>query len=426
MPEPSFDAERVRRKLTILADAAKYDASCASSGVARSGKPGTIGSADPSGICHSYTPDGRCVSLLRILLTNACVYDCVFCVNRVSNDIPRARFSPREVAELTMAFYRRNYIEGLFLSSGVVKGPDHTAEEMLEVGRLLRDVHKFGGYVHFKVVPGTSAELVARLGRYADRLSANIELPTEADLARLAPEKTMAQAEGTMQVIARGIEEHRAQQGQGPSFAAGQSTQLVVGATASTDADVLGTAQSLYRRYRLKRVYYTAFSPIPGADPRLPATAPPLLREHRLYQADWLLRHYGFRSDELVSAAAPNLSLDFDPKHAWALSHRELFPMDVNTAAREQLLRVPGLGVRAVERILSARRHRRLTLADVKRLGAVLGRAQPFLLTADRNPAAFSLDGLRLPERRPPRAGIGTGEQLSLFATAASAHGGEL
>ena len=421
-------SDGIRRKLRILADAAKYDASCASSGARRAGRPGTIGNSEGNGICHSYTPDGRCVSLLKILLTNTCVYDCVFCVNRVSSDIPRARFSPAEVASLTMAFYRRNYIEGLFLSSGVVRGPDHTAEQMIEVGRLLREQERFGGYIHFKLVPGTSPELIDRLGRYADRLSANIELPTQADLDSLAPEKKLHETEAVMSEIQQRCQDSAAEQDRpargltaAPRFApAGQSTQLVVGATASTDLVILRSTDRLYRAHRLRRVYYTAFSPFPAADPRLPIAPPPLPREHRLYQADWLLRHYGFRVDEIVTGPDGNLDLARDPKEAWALHHRALFPVDVNRADRELLLRVPGVGRRAAARILAARPHRSLGLADLQRLGVVVRRARHFLLTRDRNPHLQQLDALSL-DRRLRRP-----QQLSLFEASSSARAGEL
>ena len=417
-------SDGIRRKLRILADAAKYDASCASSGSRRAGQAGSIGNTEGNGICHSYTPDGRCVSLLKILLTNSCVYDCVFCVNRVSSDIPRARFSPAEVASLTMEFYRRNYIEGLFLSSGVVKSPDHTAEEMIEVGRLLREEERFGGYIHFKIVPGTSPELVTRAGRYADRLSANIELPTDADLSRLAPEKSFAAAEGVMGEIRQRLDESaedKTRSAVAPQFApAGQSTQLIVGASSSNDATILATTDRLYRQHRLRRIYYTAFSPFPSADPRLPLQAPPLAREHRLYQADWLLRHYGFDVKEIATGPGGNLDLDRDPKEAWALANRGLFPVDVNRAHRQLLLRVPGVGVKAANKMVSSRRHRALRLDDLRRLGVVLKRARPFIVTADPNPSLQELDRLDLASR------LRVPQQLSLFEAAGSARTGQL
>jgi putative DNA modification/repair radical SAM protein len=397
----------LKRKLSILADAAKYDASCASSGSKRAAVQGGVGSTEGMGICHSYTPDGRCVSLLKILLTNSCVYDCQYCVNRVSSDVPRARFTPREVVQLTLDFYRRNYIEGLFLSSGIPRSPDATVEELVEVARSLRQEHGFGGYIHLKVVPGASAELLAEAGRWADRLSANVELPTASDLARLAPQKTMSEVEGAMSSIAARIEEHPR------SFArAGQSTQMVIGATPASDAEILATANSLYARHRLRRVYYTAYSPIQSADPRLPARAPPLAREHRLYQADWLVRFYGFRSDELTVAAEPNLPLDLDPKLAWALRNRAFFPVDVNRAAREVLLRVPGFGTKTVRTLLQARRHRAVRLDDLRRLGVPVRRAAEFVITADHRPSGTDRLDLapRLKREKP--------QQLALFASA--------
>jgi putative DNA modification/repair radical SAM protein len=423
----------VRHRLAVLADAAKYDASCASSGAKRKAVPGGLGNAEGMGICHSYTPDGRCVSLLKLLLTNLCVYDCQYCVNRISSDIERARFTPEEVVDLTLEFYRRNYIEGLFLSSGVLKSPDYTMELLVRVAKLLREEHRFGGYIHLKAVPGASPELLSEAGRYADRLSANIELPTDADLARLAPDKTHRAVEDVMQTIASGIVEaadgrrtsadppdlERAPRSEDGSlivrperaFApAGQSTQIIVGATAASDREILHTASSLYGRHALRRVYYSAFSPIPHVDPRLPPKAPPLVREHRLYQADWLMRFYGFRAEELTEAA-PNLSLEMDPKLAWALVHREQFPVDVNRASREQLLRVPGLGVRNVNKIVRLRRQRSLTLDDLRALRVSLRRAAPFIVTADGgHDAARLLDSLSLDRWLKPRA-----QQLDLF-----------
>jgi putative DNA modification/repair radical SAM protein len=428
----------VRKKLAILADAAKYDASCASSGSKRAGLAGGIGHQTGNGICHSYTPDGRCVSLLKILLTNYCVYDCQYCVNRISSDVERAKFEPEEVVSLTLDFYRRNYIEGLFLSSGVLKNPDYTMERLTRVAKLLREQHQFGGYIHLKAVPGADARLIREAGRYADRLSANLELVTADDLAKLAPEKTRADVDLAMGTIAHEIEQ--AKDAAAPrrrsgstedgsrltrtpqSFApAGQSTQIIVGATPTSDREILGAASTLYGRHRLRRVYYSAFSPIPHADPRLPVRTPPLVREHRLYQADWLMRFYEFDASELT-AASENLSLDYDPKLAWALAHRELFPIDVNRAAREQLLRVPGLGVRNVERILSMRRQRALRLADLRVMRVPLRRTEPFVITADSVRAASKqLDAAKLERIVRPRS-----QQLDLFDTALSARSGEL
>ena len=375
-----------RRKLEILADAAKYDASCASSGAKRARDADGLGNTTGMGICHSYTPDGRCVSLLKVLLSNVCIYDCQYCVNRISSDVPRATFVPSELVGLVLDFYRRNYIEGLFLSSGVVKTPDATMERMIEVARSLRDDHKFGGYIHLKVIANASSELVLRAGRYADRVSANVELPTPADLTRLAPEKKMADVERAMTALhQKGIEtkSERKTLKHVPRFApAGQSTQMIVGATSSADGTILATSSRLYGTHALRRVYYSAYSPIPFADPRLPSRAVEKVREHRLYQADWLMRFYGFTHDELLG---PNENLDpeLDPKVMWAISHRSSFPIDVATAPREMLLRIPGVGVRSVQRILSARRRTRITLADLARLGVSTRRAGPFVVTAD-------------------------------------------
>ena len=378
----------VRKKLSILADAAKYDASCASSGAPRrtsSGEAG-LGSTTGMGICHSYAPDGRCISLLKVLLTNFCLYDCSYCVNRRSSDVPRARFSPEEVVRLTLDFYRRNYIEGLFLSSGIIRSPDYTMEQLVRVARTLREVHDFRGYVHLKTIPDADAKLVDEAARYADRLSVNIEMPTSDGLATLAPEKSVQAIKLAMGHIRVRRDEARAEP-RGPRYApAGQSTQMIVGADSSNDATILGTAETLYASYGLRRVYYSAFSPIPHASSRLPARAPPLLREHRLYQADWLLRYYGFRAAELAGGERGALDLAIDPKLAWALAHRECFPVDVNSADREALLRVPGLGVRNVKRILATRRLRRLRYADLVKLRCDVRKAQAFVCTSDWHP----------------------------------------
>ena len=381
---------RLLAKLKLLADAAKYDASCASSGVKRAALPGGIGHADGTGICHSYTPDGRCVSLLKILLTNYCIFECRYCVNRASSDIPRARFTSEEVIRLTLDFYRRNYIEGLFLSSGIIQSPDYTMEQLVAVAKGLRTRHAFGGYIHLKTIPGASADLLEQAGIYADRLSVNIELPTAADLERLAPEKNLDGIRTTMgEVRARAdaaLDEVRTDR-RAPRYApAGQTTQMIVGATPTPDATVLDMAASLYQQHRLRRIYYSAFSPIPSPDAQLATTDTPLVREHRLYEADWLMRFYGFQAAELTTADQPNLDLSRDPKHAWALRHPELFPVDINTAAREMLLRIPGIGYRNVKRILAIRRHHRLTLADLTRLRVAISRATPFIVTADFTP----------------------------------------
>ena len=351
------------------------------------------------GICHSYTPDGRCVSLLKILLTNFCLYDCVYCVNRRSSDVQRARFSVDEVVSLTLSFYRRNYIEGLFLSSGIIQTADYTMEQLVEVARSLREDHDFRGYIHLKTIPEASADLIQLAGRYADRLSVNIELPTRAALRALAPEKSDVSIKKSMSFIRLQLEEAKAGGRKAPKFSpAGQSTQIIVGAEESSDAHILDMADSLYRSYRLKRVYYSGFSPIPHPSARLPNRAPPLAREHRLYQADWLLRFYEYSTAELGSSMPTgHLDLSVDPKTAWALANRDDFPVDVNKADRHQLLRVPGLGVRVVNRILSSRRHRRLRLDDLRALGAGLKRARHFLVAADYSPAQaqFGSDRLR-------------------------------
>lgn len=388
-------------KLAILADAAKYDASCASSGAPRrSAAPGKgMGSTTGMGICHSYTPDGRCVSLLKILLTNFCLYDCLYCINRRSSDIPRARFSVEEVVDLTLSFYRRNYIEGLFLSSGIIRNADYTMEQLVQVARTLREVHEFRGYIHLKTIPEASPDLVAAAGRYADRLSVNIELPTRDALSALAPEKNDVSIKRTMGAIRLKLDEKADAGAKAPRFSpAGQSTQLIVGADQSSDAVIMQTAETLYRSYKLRRIYYSAFSPIQRASARLPNRAPPLMREHRLYQADWLLRYYDFSPAEL-SQAMPggHLDLTVDPKTTWALANRHLFPLDVNRAERHLLLRVPGLGVRVVDRIIRSRRHRQLRYADLKTLGATLKRARHFICTIDYRPSATGeIDGERL------------------------------
>ena len=399
-------------KLAILADAAKYDASCASSGAPQrdSRGGGGLGSTTGMGICHSYAPDGRCISLLKILLTNFCVFDCAYCINRRSSNLRRARFSAEEVVELTLEFYKRNYIEGLFLSSGIIRSPDYTMEELVRVARSLREQHQFRGYIHLKTIPEASEELVAQAGRYADRLSINIELPTEAGLKRLAPEKRTPSIRRTMAGLRLRIEEAK-RETKAPRFApAGQSTQIIVGADGASDATILGTSAALYAGYGLKRVYYSAFSPIPEASPALPAKAPPLRREHRLYQADWLMRLYGFEAEEIVAGTADGmLDLAIDPKLAWALRNRARFPVDVNRAERELLLRVPGLGKRSVERILASRRQRTLRLDDLGRLAASLSKLRPFVVTADHRPTRL-LDRLYL------RTLLAPPEQLSLFA----------
>lgn len=379
----------ITRKLSILADAAKYDASCSSSGGKRKSLPKGIGNVEGSGICHSYTPDGRCISLLKILLTNHCIYDCSYCINRVSSNTARAKFGVEEVVSLTMDFYRRNYIEGLFLSSGVYKDSDTTLAEMIEVARRLREEEKFNGYIHLKAVAGASADLIAKAGLYADRLSANIELPTQKDLDILAPAKKQTEIETSMSQIQFQIvqsKDERKHLKSAPTFApSGQSTQLIVGATPSSDRQILNLSSRLYHQYRLKRVYYSAFSPIPDADSKLPLHSPPLIREHRLYQADWLLRFYGFQADELTHEQNQNLNLKIDPKLNWALKHREFFPVDVNRADRNALLRVPGFGVRTVDRILGLRKFIKLRMEDIGKMHVPMHRSKYFIIAANSN-----------------------------------------
>lgn len=403
-------------KLAILADAAKYDASCASSGgQKRASRPGGtgIGSVEGSGICHSYAPDGRCISLLKILLTNFCIYDCAYCINRRSSNVRRARFSSAEVVALTLDFYRRNYIEGLFLSSGIIRNADYTMEQLVEVARCLRVDHQFRGYIHLKTIPEASPALLAQAGRHADRLSINVELPTAAGLKQLAPEKDPQSIRGAMGKLRLGIEEAKAER-RAPRFApAGQSTQMIVGADAADDRQILTASANLYGNFRLKRVYYSAFSPIPDAARSLPPVAPPLRRENRLYQADWLLRFYGFKVDEIVPAIAGAkpvlLPLDIDPKLAWALRHRGQFPVDLNTAPREQLVRIPGLGVRMVKRLLGIRRLTRLRLADLVQLKLPLNKLLPFVIVADHHPRVEQTS-LRLASTLAERP-----QQLALF-----------
>jgi len=398
-------------KLGILADAAKYDASCASSGAPKRSSRGRdgLGATDGMGICHSYTPDGRCVSLLKVLLTNFCLYDCQYCVNRRSSNVPRARFTPEEVVRLTLDFYRRNCISGLFLSSGIIRSADYTMEQLIRVAQLLREEHNFRGYIHLKTIPDADPLLIEQAGRLADRLSVNIELPTEASLQRLAPEKqvrTIRQAMGTI---------HHGQQAvagevNAPRFTpAGQSTQMIVGADATDDHTILGNAESLYQGYGLRRVYYSAFSPIPDSPTSVPLAAPPLLREHRLYQADFLMRGYGYKAGELLGGAG-NLALDIDPKLAWALANREVFPLDVNRAEPALLARIPGIGLRSVQRLVALRRERRIRYDDLIQLRCVLDKARPFIVTSDyRPPQSETRSGLLRERLREPQAPVQMG-----------------
>lgn len=413
-------------KLTILTDAAKYDASCTSSGVIRGSRPGMIGNTSSSiaGCCHSFSADGRCISLLKVLMTNYCVYDCKYCINRRSNDTRRTAFTPRELAELTIQFYRRNYIEGLFLSSGVLRDPDYTTLRMIETLRLLRREFAFNGYIHAKAIPGTSPELVQQLGYLADRLSVNIELPSQKGLAALAPDKSKAAILAPMRLIeaqGRQNKEELVKYRHAPAFApAGQSTQLIVGATEDSDRHILHLTESLYDRYRLKRVFYSAYVPV-VENPLLPAlhTKPPLLREHRLYQADWLLRFYGFRADELLDDQHPNFNPMLDPKCYWAITHPEQFPVEIMTADLGRLLRVPGIGPTGARRILSARRTGLLHFDDLKKMGIVLKRAQFFILCGGRMREGlhFTADTLAFQLQAVERGSLpaSAAQQLSLF-----------
>jgi putative DNA modification/repair radical SAM protein len=408
----------LQAKLAILADAAKYDASCASSGTAKRDSRGGkgVGSSEGMGICHAYAPDGRCISLLKILLTNSCIFDCAYCINRMSSNVRRARFTAEEVVQLTLAFYKRNYIEGLFLSSGIIRSSNYTMEQIVEVARSLREDHDFRGYIHLKTIPDADPELVRLAGLYADRVSINVELPTETGLTQLAPEKDALRIEEAMREMKASIVEAgdaAKRFKSAPRFApAGQSTQMIVGADSASDADIVGKASALYDRFALRRVYYSAFSPIPDASAVLPLKRPPLMREHRLYQSDWLMRFYGFTQKEVQSATDEKgmLPLDIDPKLAWALKFRETFPVDINRAPRELLLRVPGLGTKAIDRILTSRRWRALRLDDVARLTVSIAKLRPFITTTDWRPVLLTdrADLDTLVARR--------SEQLELFA----------
>ncbi|MCM0649697.1 putative DNA modification/repair radical SAM protein [Clostridium swellfunianum] len=373
----------IQEKLKILSGAAKYDVSCSSSGSSRKNKPFGIGNASESGICHSFAADGRCISLLKILLTNYCVYDCAYCVNRSSNDVPRAAFTPEEIADLTINFYKRNYIEGLFLSSAVIKNANHTMELLLKTVSILRNKYNFNGYIHIKAIPGADNSLIKQAGELVDRMSVNVELPSNEGLRLLAPQKNTASILKPMSFIGHGIianKEEKKLFKSAPSFVpAGQSTQLIIGATRDTDLKIMSLSENLYNNYNLKRVYYSAYVPVNHSS-KLPSIVnPPLIREHRLYQADWLLRFYGFSANELLSDSKPNLDINFDPKTDWALSHIEQFPVEINLAPQKMLLRVPGIGVRSVKRIIAARKVHALTFEDLKKLGIVLKRAQYFI-----------------------------------------------
>lgn len=418
--------ERIQEKLSILADAAKYDVSCSSSGGKRKNENKGLGNAEGMGICHSYTEDGRCVSLLKILLTNYCIFDCAYCVSRRSNDVKRAAFTVDEVVDLTMNFYRRNYIEGLFLSSGIFKDSDYTMERLVRIVKKLRQEHKFNGYIHVKTIPGASPELIAEAGLYADRLSVNIELPSELSLQNLAPEKNYSEILTPMKQIHQGIVQNKEEKAlfkKVPAFAAaGQSTQLIVGASEENDHQILQLSDSLYKGYGLKRVYYSGYVPVTD-DARLPQlTRPPVIREHRLYQSDWLIRFYGFQADEILDPQHPHLDLEIDPKLAWALRNRHVFPVDVQTADYEMILRVPGVGARSAKRIVAARRFAPLTLDHLHKFGVVLKRAKFFLTCRGQALDSREYDEQSL--RRQILFGLGAvrsalvTQQLDLFAQA--------
>lgn len=380
--------EQIINKLATLAESAKYDVSCSSSGVGRKSKVGGIGSTSSSGICHTFTEDGRCVSLLKIMMTNYCMYDCAYCISRKSNDIKRASFSVKELVELTLEFYKRNYIEGLFLSSGVVKSPDHTMERMVRVIKELRTVHKYNGYIHMKSIPGASKELVTQAGLYADRLSVNIEIPTEKNLKFLAPEKDHKSVFAPMKYIQNGVLEYKEEKKKyksTPKFTpAGQSTQMIIGATNETDQDILKVSSLLYMQSSMRRVYYSGFIPVNPHDNRLPALQQaPLVRENRLYQADWLMRFYHFTADEIIDDTNPNLDLEVDPKLSWALRHPEMFPVDVNKAEYRQIVRVPGIGIKSAKLIIASRKFGKLDRYQLKKIGVIIKRAQYFITCRD-------------------------------------------
>ncbi len=417
--------DRVLEKLTTLAESAKYDVSCASSGTTRKNTPGGIGSTLGLGVCHSFTEDGRCVSLLKVMLTNNCIYDCAYCINRRTNDRPRATFTVAELVSLTIEFYRRNYIEGLFLSSGVIHSPDYTMERMVRVIKELRTVHRFNGYIHMKSIPGASRELVRQAGLYADRLSVNLEIAVEDNLRLLAPEKDHASIFKPMSYIHQGVlesAEERRRLRHAPRFApAGQSTQLIVGATAESDRQILTLSSALYRRPSIRRVYYSGYVHLNTYDTRLPALRQPaLVRENRLYQADWLMRFYGFRADEIVDDAHPDLDLEVDPKLAWALRHPEAFPVDVNRADPAMILRVPGIGTKSAALIVAARRHGRITSATLKKIGVVMKKAQYFISCGELS--ALTINEMNpenvrrlLTAKRPDKAQAAAGQLSLLF-----------
>lgn len=410
----------VKSKLNILADAAKYDVSCSSSGSSRTNSPKGVGNAARSGICHSWADDGRCISLLKILYTNYCIYDCAYCVNRASNDTPRASFTPEEVVNLTINFYRRNYIEGLFLSSAIEKKPDHTMEQLLATVKKLREERDFNGYIHLKAIPGADPQLVEQAGTYADRMSVNIELPSQEGLQKLAPGKKKEDILQPMELIGNKIietKENKQKYNSAPDFVpAGQSTQLIVGATPEPDYQILKLSESLYQKMNLKRVYYSAYVPV-NDNSQLPALKkPPLLREHRLYQADWLLRFYNFSADELLTEEKPELDLDFDPKLNWAIRNIDKFPMEINKASYDQLLRIPGVGPKSARRIVTNRQEHQLNYQDLKQIGPVLKRAKYFITCRGNYYGGLSLDSSHIKKQLKQRLAKGEQwEQQTLF-----------
>ncbi|MEB3286816.1 MAG: putative DNA modification/repair radical SAM protein [Vampirovibrionales bacterium] len=420
------------KKLEILADAAKYDASCASGTAgkrsAKKGEQGIGSLTGGTGICHSFTPDGRCVSLLKILMTNYCIYDCHYCINRISSNVARARFSEQEVIDLTLNFYKRNYIEGLFLSSGIIQSPDYTMESLIRIVKSLRQDHGFKGYIHLKTIPNASRELQIQAGWYADRLSINVEMPTQQSLNQFAPEKKLNEITGAMGHLHEKITETKTLKKSVPGsrkrgFSSrytpgGQSTQMIVGADSTSDQGILNTSVHLYGKFKLRRVYYSAFSPIPDASKLLPAISAPLMREHRLYQADWLLRFYEFSLDEILAGSQNNmLSLDYDPKLAWALQHRQLFPVDLNRACRHMLLKVPGLGVRSVDRIIAIRRYHQVSLEDLQKLRVSLAKVKPFIMAAGYSPLPSLLEQEKLGSLIARPVIIQPAKQLTLFGS---------
>lgn len=417
--------ETVHKKLTILADAAKYDVSCASSGNNRSNTNGGVGNALNCGICHSFTEDGRCVSLLKVLMTNHCIYDCAYCINRRTNDRPRATLTVEELVDLTIGFYRRNYIEGLFLSSGVIKNPDHTMERMMMVAKKLRIEERYNGYIHLKAIPGASPELIHQAGIYADRLSVNIEIPSNPELKRLAPEKNYTDIFAPMNYIKNNIlvnKEERLKFRNAPTFApAGQSTQLIVGASPENDRQILNLASDLYIGQRLKRVYYSGYLPVNEYDQRLPALKnPPLVRENRLYQSDWLMRFYRFKAEEILTEDHPFLDLEIDPKLAYALRNLHLFPINVNKAPYEMILRVPGIGVQSAQRIIEARKFRTLTTQHLAKIGVVMKRAKYFIVSNELPASVFDLPSETLRKQiltnEKPKLKSQLDSQLKLFS----------